>query len=314
MKNINEIKKSYTNKELSKADFANKMHDFFYSVLFDFSESLAKTEIAKIEIEDGHVIFTSRRTDFHPGGVKFYLDKLDKRITPLEAFNFDHYEREDSEMLYKLVCDNDIIFDIGANIGWYSNHLSKKLPNSTIYSFEPIPETFHQLKKNAELNWCTNIILNNFAFSDVIQKLTFYYSPTITGASSSVNITENDSMIKLECNATTIDTFIKDKGIQKLDFIKCDVEGAEFMVYKGGAATIEKYKPIVFSEMLRKWSAKFNYHPNNIIDFFKNFGYNCYVSRNGKLSQMMHVTEETIETNFFFLHIVKHNDLIEHLT
>jgi HAD superfamily hydrolase (TIGR01509 family) len=311
--NIQDIKNEFKNNQISKVDFINKMHEF-HKVLFDFSNSLAGTEIAKIEIEDNKVVFTSRATDFHPGGAKFHVDILDKRITPIDTFNFDMYEQEDSEMLYKLVSANDTIFDIGANIGWYSNHLSKKLPAATIYSFEPIPETFAQLKRNTELNKAENITLNNMAFSDAVQPLTFYYSPTITGASSSVNITENDSMVKLECQANTIDNFVKEKNIAGIDFIKCDVEGAELMVYKGGAATIEAHKPIVFTEMLRKWAAKFNYHPNDIIAFYKQFGYNCYTSHNGKLIPIETVTDETMETNFFFLHPVKHAGKIADLS
>ena len=310
---IIDTKADFKNNKLSKVDFVTKMHEF-HKVLFDFSENLKHTEIAKIEIEDGKVIFTSRKTDLHPGGVKFYVDVIDKRVTPIDTFNFDQYELEDSEMLYKLVSENDTIFDIGANIGWYSNHLSKKLPNSKIYSFEPIPETYAQVKRNTELNQSNNITLNNVALSDKVQTLTFYYSPTITGASSAANITENDSMTKLECQTNTMDKFVKENNIPRLDFIKCDVEGAEFMVYQGGAETIEKYKPIVFTEMLRKWAAKFNYQPNDIIAFFKQFGYNCYTSHDGKLIPFEKVKEDTLETNYFFLHPEKHKEKITKLS
>jgi FkbM family methyltransferase len=204
------------------------------------------------------------------------------------------------------VSDGITIFDVGANIGWYSVHLSKKLPNAKIYSFEPLPGTFEQLKRNVELNKIQNISLNNFAFSDSVKKLSFYYSPALTGASSSVNITENDSMVLVECQANTIDNFVAENNIQAIDFIKCDVEGAEFMVYKGSAASIERFKPIVFTEMLRKWSAKFGYHPNDIIAFYRGFGYNCYTAHGGKLAPFDTVTDETLETNYFFLHPEKH--------
>ncbi|MCC6182564.1 MAG: FkbM family methyltransferase [Bacteroidia bacterium] len=311
--NIKDTKDSFKKSEISKVDFINKMHEF-HKVLFDFSENLKHTEIEKIEIEDNKVIFTSRKTNLHPGGVKFYVDVIDKRVTPIDTFNFDQYELEDSEMLYKLVSDGDTIFDIGANIGWYSNHLSKKLPSSKIYSFEPIPETFAQIKRNTELNQAKNIILNNVALSDKVQTLTFYYSPLITGASSAANITENEAMTKLECQTSTIDKFISENNITRLDFIKCDVEGAEFMVYKGGSEAIKTYKPIVFTEMLRKWAAKFGYHPNDIIHFFKELGYKCYVSHHSKLIPFDIVTEDTLETNYFFLHPEKHKEKIQKLS
>src|SRR3954469_9041852 len=111
---IRNIKNKFENQGINKMEFVDSMHEL-HKVLFDFSENLSKTEISKIEIEDGKVIFTSRETELHPGGVKFYVDVLDKRITPLEAFNFDKYEQEDSEMLYKLTGSNDVVFDIGAN-------------------------------------------------------------------------------------------------------------------------------------------------------------------------------------------------------
>ena len=220
------------------------------------------------------------------------------------------YEKDDSEMLFKLINDGDTIFDIGANIGWYSNHLAKKLSNSTIYSFEPIPETFDQLSANTYLNGATNIRLNNLAFSSKKEKLTFYYSPTVTGASSSQNITENQSMTKLYLEAETIDNYMITNSITKLDFIKCDVEGAEYFVFQGGFETIKSSKPIVFTEMLRKWAAKFGYHPNDIINYFSNFGYKCFIANEGKLRIVDKVDEQNIETNFFFLHESKHSQVL----
>jgi FkbM family methyltransferase len=311
--NIKETKSRFKTGQFNKVEFIDNMHEF-YKILFDFSNNLDETEISKIEIQDQAVIFTSRTTEHHPGNVRFYTDLIDKRSTPLEAFNFDQYEKEDSEILYKLVNDNSVIFDIGANIGWYSIHLAKKLPSSQIHSFEPIPETFNKLKKNKELNDSANIILNNFALSDSKKILSFYYSPLQTGASSSVNITGNSEMVKLECQTNTIDIYVAENKINKLDFIKCDVEGAEFFVYKGGIETIRRFTPIVFTEMLRKWAAKFDYHPNDIINFYNQFGYNCYASENGKLKIIHKVIEETEETNFFFLHPDKHKDTINLLS
>jgi FkbM family methyltransferase len=306
---IKKIKNQFNENLITKVEFINLMHGK-YKQLFDFSENLIETEIQKIEIDDKGVYFTSRPSKSHPGELKFTVDILDKRITPYEAFNFNQYELEDSTMLYNIVNNCNVIFDIGANIGWYSLHLAKKLPNSIIYSFEPIPDTFNKFQKNLELNNCQNLIINNIPLSDTIQNLTFYYSPTATGATSSENITENTEALRIECKTDTIDTFIKNNSINGLDFIKCDVEGAELMVFKGGYESINKYKPIIFSEMLRKWSSKFGYHPNDIIDYFSKFGYHCYLTSSNKLLQIDQITDETIETNFFFLHPLNHHEVI----
>jgi hypothetical protein len=95
--------------------------------------------------------------------------------------------------------------------------------------------------------------------------------------------------------------------------IKCDVEGAELMVFRGGAETIATAKPIVFTEMLRKWAAKFGYNPNEIIDWFAALGYGCYTVRGSRLEVFGAMNEATAETNFFFLHRVAHASRIAEL-
>lgn len=306
---IKETKTKYKNNEINKIDFVNKMHDF-HKVLFDFSENLRGTEIFRIEILDGQLIYTTRETDYHPGGCSFFVDVLDKRITPIDTFNFDLYEQSDSKLLFDLINDGDIIFDIGANIGWYSCHFARKLPKSVIYSFEPIPETFRKLQMNVELNNFSNLVLNNLALSSKIEKTTFFYSPTVTGASSAKNITENEDMQRIECITDTVDNFSETFKIDRLDFIKCDVEGAEIHVFQGGLETLNKCKPIIFTEMLRKWTAKFGYTPNDIIQLLKEIGYQCFICENDYFKVIENVTEDTIQTNFFFLNTEKHKSII----
>ena len=92
------------------------------------------------------------------------------------------------------------------------------------------------------------------------------------------------------------------------------LRGVNCLCMRGGEKTIEKYKPIVMSEMLRKWARKFNYHPNDIIDFFRRLGYLCFViSGENNLKEFHEVTEETVETNYYFLHEMKHRDIIQDL-
>ena len=106
-------------------------------------------------------------------------------------------------------------------------------------------------------------------------------------------------MTKLELVDDSIDNFMIINSIDKLDFVKCDVEGAEYFVYQGGLETFKHKKPIIFTEMLRKWAAKFGYHPNDIINYFSQFGYKCFIANKGKLKIVDKVDEQTIETNFF---------------
>src|SRR5262249_23837472 len=97
------------------------------------------------------------------------------------------------------------------------------------------------------------------------------------------------------------------------DFIKMDVEGAELMVIRGGRETINRAKPKIFAEMLRKHAATFHYHPNDIIDFLATEGYRCFTARAGRVEEFLRMDEETIETNFVFLHADRHATSISQL-
>ncbi len=298
------FEEEYLEAKVTKPKFISEMYTKKHDVLFEYSEFIKNRDIQKIEITDDSVIMTSREM-----GIKIVCNRFDERIAPIEILNFGYYEKEDSDMIFKLVNDNDTVFDVGGNMGWYSIGLSKVKEDLEVYTFEPIPKTYESLVANAKMNG-TNLNIFNIGLSDKKQELTFYFHKEGSGNASSAIMNEERENLEVKCNVDTLDNFFIDKKLDKLDFIKCDVEGAELLTFKGGSETIGKYKPIVFTEMLRKWSAKFNYHPNEIIKLFSDMGYKCYFVVNGKLKELIKMTDDTVETNFFFLHTEKHSSEI----
>jgi len=109
-----------------------------------------------------------------------------------------------------------------------------------------------------------------------------------------------------------MDDFVNMHGLN-IDFIKCDVEGAELLIFQGAVETLKSRKPIIATEMLRKWAGKFGYHPNRIISFMAELDYQCFTSDGENLFPFPEMTDETIETNFFFLHQDKHEKQIKAL-
>jgi len=299
-----DIKRAFLAGQISKPEYIDQMHTV-HAGLFDYAEFIQGTDISKIEITDGLVVMTSRED-----GLKIICDKDDKRIAPIETLNFENYEESDSRMIHQLITDGNVIFDVGANVGWYAVSIAKKYPKSQIIAFEPIPKTFGYLTKNIALNNSQNVFTNQLGLSDKAGELIFYYYATGAVNASSANLTGDKSVQEIRCPVTTIDDFCAAKDL-RVDFIKCDVEGAELFVFKGGVKTIEHWKPVVFAEMLRKWSAKFNYHPNEIIKLFSDLGYRCFTAHGNKLHEFLSMDEETKETNFFFLHPTQHAALIK---
>lgn len=306
---IQKTKEQFKAGQINKVQFIDAMYQY-HCMLYEYATGLKQTEIEKIEITDDQVVLTSRKTPYHPGGLKFIADILDKRNVPLETFNFDHYEKEDSEMIFKLIDSKSHVIDIGANIGWYTVHMASMLKDGSIHCFEPIPETHRKLKANIAINHLDRITVNNIALSEKKQVLTFYFDPNQSGSSSSKNITENEHIEKLELNSITFDDYAEQHKLSQIDFVKCDVEGAELFVFQGMVNSLKKFRPVVFTELLRKWAAKFGYHPNDIMALFHELGYAAFFVANKRLNLIETIDESTANTNFFFLHKEKHKDLI----
>jgi FkbM family methyltransferase len=301
--NITKLKESYSQGKIDKPDYISAMHDC-HTVLYEFAEFIRTTDIQKIEITDGQVVMTSREF-----GIKMLCDPKDRRIAPIEALNFDNYEKVECDMILRLVEDGQNIFDIGGNFGWYSLVIARSR-HANVYTFEPIPRTFGYLQRNVALNNLDGIKLFNFGFSDQDQELNFFYYPEGSGNASLANLSGTEGVQSVKCTVRKLDDFVKENG-SRIDFIKCDVEGAELLVFKGGIESIRRDKPIVFAELLRKWSAKFNYHPNEVIELFRSCGYRCFTAHEDKLVEFDNMDDQTVETNFFFLHEEKHSDKIK---
>lgn len=306
MNSIEETIELYRNNEIDKSTFIESMYLKHHKNLYEYSAYLHKTDIEKITIENGRVTTTSRKH-----GIRIECDRGDYRIAPIESLNFYDYEKDESDVLENLIRfegGKKVFFDIGANIGWYSIMAAKLSRNISVHSFEPIPTTYASLARNVELNALPNISTHNFGFSDKEGVFDFYYYPEGSGNASSTNVSGRSDVEVLQCKVKTIDKYIKNDA--KVDFIKCDVEGAELFVFQGGINTIKKNKPIIFSEILRKWSDKFNYDPNDIFKMFESLGYMSFTAENNTLYPFKRMDKATTATNFFFLHAKKHKNLI----
>ncbi len=304
-----EVKSKFEKGIINKHDFIDEMYKS-HARLFDYVNLLKESGISKIEISNQSIVMSMKPVS-GDGEIKLNCITNDKRTTALEILNFGTYEQDDALFLFNLTESNFTIFDVGANIGWYSLNFSKIIKDGSIYSFEPIPVTHENFRKNLLLNNVSNVKPFNIALSNSDGEIDFYYNPDELGASSARNIKELDQITKVKCRTQTLDSFCIENKITKLDLIKCDVEGGELFVFEGGFNTIKKYQPIVFTEMLRKWAAKFEYHPNKIIKYFSDIDYKCFIVNKNKIKEIKEVNDDTVETNFIFLHPEKHAEKIK---
>lgn len=300
----------YKEEKIDSKEYSTKIFEV-HEILLQYPDLINGSMIEKLEITNENIVAYINKDNKL---IKMALHSLDSAAVPISIMNFGEYESEELDMSLKILnlLDKDsITFDVGANLGWYTLNILKDVETRKVYCFEPIKETYNKLDENLKLNEIKNYEVYNCGLYKENEILEFFYDVVASGASSMADLRELDTTKKVTCKVIKLDDFVKEKKINRIDFIKCDVEGSELFVYEGGIESIKKFKPVIFSEMLRKWSAKFNYHPNDIIDLLEGIGYGCYVIDQDKLKGFGRVDESTIETNYFFLHKEKHMEIIK---
>ncbi|MBV5302722.1 MAG: FkbM family methyltransferase [Chlorobium sp.] len=169
---------------------------------------------------------------------------------------------EDNSWRYALKCLNQfsVVIDVGANIGSFSLKLAHSvfkmaIHGVRIFSFEPNPYIFksfgENLLKNKKIS--SFIISEEIALGSKNETITLLLDQKNSGSSKVISSPDVEC-IKVHC--TTIDTFISANNLQRLDFLKIDVEGYEPFVIDGALETIKKFKPVIYCEITPAWFEK----------------------------------------------------------
>ena len=167
-----------------------------------------------------------------------------------QIYFIDYSDVNGISFLKKQLVNGSVFIDIGANIGAYSLIASKLVGNKgKVYSFEPVKSIHNQLTQNIKQNSITNIVVEKMAIFDKNTTLELYISDNQNMGMSSILHHSNESGEKQTVQATTLDNYIDNKDLIKIDFIKIDIEGAEINALKGMKQTLIKFSPIILIEI-----------------------------------------------------------------
>jgi FkbM family methyltransferase len=271
--------------------------------LYAFYPLLRGGPVREIRIRDGELVVEV------DGGLRMGWNPEDRRTVPNMLLLHGAYEAAELAVLLAAAEGARTVFDIGANVGWYTLHLASALgPDGRVFSFEPVPATFAALERNVALNGVQGrVVLNRLGLAEAPGEAEFFL-PEETGsvAASRRPLFQEQRNQTVHATLDTLDAYVQRAGIERLDLLKCDIEGGELPMLRGGRATLERFRPVVFLEMLRKWSAAFGYHPNDILELMAELGYRGYALAPGGLEAVERVDETRMETNFLFLDDAAH--------
>ncbi|MDF3027780.1 MAG: methyltransferase FkbM family [Fluviicola sp.] len=219
-----------------------------------FAEQILLVLIRLVNAQTWFFKFVPSNTDYpvntmrkvKRSGVYYELDISDYQ----EWLIYFYCKSDSSDHVLDYLGKSEIIFDIGANIGQtafniYHSQTRKEL-NPLIYAFEPYPQTFDKFESNINLNnKITGVRAYNLGLGD--QKGTLQmakHSPSNSGATRMTADTQNSVSVSV----TSLDEFVSEQKIPRIDFIKIDVEGYELQVLKGAMQSIRQFRPALVFE------------------------------------------------------------------
>ena len=303
MDSIIDIKRAYQEGRITRESFWRSMQARHLQ-LRDYQKLIAGGEVSSIEILSDELHITTS------DGIILVWYPEDLRTAPDILVNSGTYEPVESAALMRAAEGARVIFDVGANVGYYSMRWAKSLgAGGSIHAFEPVPLTYERLRRNIELNELGNIIQAiNAGLGETPGSLNLFV-PAFSGSSAASirNLHPDETSVEVEACIDTLDDYFKRSGLTTLDLVKVDVEGAELLVLKGALRTIDMHRPLLFMELLRKWSKPFGYHPNDVLALLGGLGYACYSHEEANLVHVPEITDETVQTNFFFAHPQRHD-------
>lgn len=203
-------------------------------------------------------------------GSKMYLDQNDSLRLSIDGV----YGELDTLTMKQHIKNNDIVIDVGANIGYYTLLFSRLTENhGRVFGFEPEPNNFELLRKNTEINNYDNVTLEQKAVSKNPGIINLYLAKNgIVGhriydsdiCSGSIEV----EMISLD------DYFSKLNLIDKINFIKIDVEGAELGVFHGMEKILHESENLkIFSEFNRNVIENEGSNPKEILEILNQYNF-----------------------------------------
>lgn len=187
------------------------------------------------------------------------------------------FEKFETELVKKEIKNGDIVLDIGANIGYFSLIFSQIVGASgRVIAFEPDPNNFALLRKNVEINNLKNLTLIQKAVSNVSKPISFYLCDYNHAQHRIYPSSRCNETITVE--STTIDEYISGKEFyNKINFVKMDVEGAEYDVLEGMEKTLKSNPTLkILCEFSPKQIREHGLKPEDILKQLLRYGFKIY--------------------------------------
>ncbi len=177
-----------------------------------------------------------------------------------------------------------VILDVGANFGYYGIYLAQSLQRRcTVHCLEPHPETFARLQDNIRLNHLEEVVHpHRLALAEAPGRARLSENPDNSGAACLAT----GACSGPETEIDTLDRFCARLGLERLDFLKIDVEGCEERLLAGGLASLRRWRPLISIEVNPPALAAAGSSPRRVAAWLAALDYRLMLPRRERLEPL----------------------------
>jgi FkbM family methyltransferase len=209
------------------------------------------------------------------------------------------YDRRRIDALARCLDVGSVVLDVGANVGFYSIALGRRLASlgGKLHAFEPVPNNFARLQGAVALNDLAKVIVpHNVALGDASGRMMMHREEGGNASTGNAillpsNTSDDDLVANTVVDVVRLDDFARDAAIGACRLIKLDIEGAELLFLRGGAGFIAEHRPIILGEFSVEWSGRFGRSFTEVADLVEPWGYRFFEdvsARRHPLAQIEH--------------------------
>jgi FkbM family methyltransferase len=185
-----------------------------------------------------------------------------------------------------------ILFDVGTNAGLLAISAAKKIGGKGVFAFEARPSIGDLLRRNLLLNRLADVNVVHMVMGDSVGEGALQ----IDARGRDSRNTPGQAMHPdrhvdghQDVRITTVDFFMKDREVPRVDVMKVDLQGAELMLFRGARNLLERADaPLILYEGSGSLTRRFGYHPVEILWFLEACGYNLFYlnGETGEISKL----------------------------
>lgn len=197
-----------------------------------------------------------------------------------EIYYVGFYEVYLAEFFRRLIKSGWSFADVGAHVGQYSLIAAER--GATVHAFEPDPQNFACLQRNAMLNNLSRIVLNPVAVSDRLGESLFRLPSASNTGTGSLTTHLSTSGETVRVKTVTLDDYFQSRQTFP-NLIKLDVEGAELLALQGARYILRAHHPLLIIEVDKNHASNFGYAIQQLMDLLHEYDYQFYLLKHSRL-------------------------------